>query len=337
MKRLLFVDHAFHQISKSSEFFIELLRQCFEVECRYIEPQPICTPQQLAVPYGIDIVVVWQLDYLAPVFIEQGFPTIVVPMYDGSSGQPDIHWIASSSARFICFSIHLHTRLRQLQCHSRLTKYFPPPVYSSVSFDRPRAFLWRRRPEDQIDIPLVEKLFGRSICGLHVHDAPDSPGQRQSATSECFPISRTSWLEHRADYFLAMQNANIFIAPRLSEGIGHAFLEAMARGMLVVANNAPTHSEYICDGLSGRLFSISNPHPILLNDAHRLGRKGQDAVVYGHAQWLSERGALMQFIKDCPKPQPSQARGFLERILHLSNAYYRAPSQYSEMLREMVL
>ena len=40
-----------------------------------------------------------------------------------------------------------------------------------------------------------------------------------------------------------------------AEGIGHAFLEAMAEGMVVVANDAPTHSEYISHGLNGLLFS----------------------------------------------------------------------------------
>jgi hypothetical protein len=71
--------------------------------------------------------------------------------------------------------------------------------------------------------------------------------------------------------------ANVFFAPRAREGIGMAFLEAMARGQCVVANHAPTHSEYITHNVSGVLFDLQNPALLDFSGAPNLerGRAGK--------------------------------------------------------------
>lgn len=61
-------------------------------------------------------------------------------------------------------------------------------------------------------------------------------------------------LSSRDEYLGAAEKANIFIAPRASEGVGMSFLEAMARGSAVVAYDAPTMNEYIHDGHNGLLL-----------------------------------------------------------------------------------
>jgi hypothetical protein len=58
----------------------------------------------------------------------------------------------------------------------------------------------------------------------------------------------------REEYWKAIEPANLVIAPRLHEGVGLVFLEAMARGCVVFANDAPTMNEYITHGENGFLF-----------------------------------------------------------------------------------
>ena len=39
------------------------------------------------------MIVLWQMDFLAPLFLARGLRTVVIPMYDGSSQMPDLHFL----------------------------------------------------------------------------------------------------------------------------------------------------------------------------------------------------------------------------------------------------
>jgi len=56
------------------------------------------------------------------------------------------------------------------------------------------------------------------------------------------------------DYLKKIDQTNIYIAPRVSEGVGMAFLEALARGCAVFAFDAPTMNEYIHHRIDGYLM-----------------------------------------------------------------------------------
>lgn len=340
MKRVLFVDHAFHRKTRSSDFFVAELERALDVEILYLEPGPLQGLDALQSSAPIDAVVLWQLDYLAPLFLAQGYPTIVVPMFDGSGSLPDEHWLASRDAHFINFSLTLHARLRSLGCRSFLARYFPAPaappqrpVFSSL-----RAFLWRRRPDEGFDVGLVETLFGARLLSLHVHDAPDPPAaswRGRVAASAQFAIERSDWFADRVDYLAALGRANVFVAPREAEGIGHGFLEAMARGMMVVAHNRPTHSEYIADGVNGLLFDVRHPHPLAFESAADLGRCAWQTVEDGRGKWEASIPLMLQFIKDSPAPDRAKGTKVLAKAVELSHAFYADRRVYADMLRAL--
>lgn len=58
----------------------------------------------------------------------------------------------------------------------------------------------------------------------------------------------------RNEYLNRLTNANIYLAPRVREGAGISFLEALARGNAVFAYNSPTMNEYINHKENGYLF-----------------------------------------------------------------------------------
>lgn len=61
---------------------------------------------------------------------------------------------------------------------------------------------------------------------------------------------------------LLMKASDIFIRPSLSEGLGNAFLEAMATGMITVGTNAGGIPDFLRDGETGFLVEIENPKSI---------------------------------------------------------------------------
>lgn len=341
MARILFVDHGFHAKTASSLFFQTILRDRFEVDVVLVDPDRP-DPALLCVPADIFAVVVWQLDYLAPVFLAQGVRTLVVPMYDGSSGMPDEHFTAARAAGFVNFSRALHERVRMLGLQSQLLRYFPPPAREDTlpNFDVLRGFLWRRRPEDGIDLPLVRTLFGGQLASLHLHDTPDN-----AALAGCFPvdtaeysftITQSRWFPAAADYLARLEGCNVFIAPRPAEGIGIAMLEAMARGMLVVAHDQPTHDEYICNWVNGVLFNKDAPGPADFTDAAAIGRRAWRSVCDGHAAWATQADGIAGFIEALPVPKPLGARDTDRLLRMIPRAFAQGRATYDRAIAGVV-
>lgn len=345
MKKLLFVDHAFHTATASSQFFIDLLRTRFEVTVLNIAPPADLPSEALDVARGADVVVVWQMDYLAPVFLALGLPTVVIPMYDGSAHQTDLHWIWSQQAQFVNFSFTLHHRIRSVGGRSRLVKYFKPPAPESQTAtfaDGLKVFLWQRRPEHGINAPAVKHLLGSQMRALHVHDAPDEPQldtkkYRVASTPDC-AVTRTTWFPKAADYQTALSQCNVFIAPRRAEGIGMAMLEAMSRGMLVIAADEPTHNEYLSNWTNGILYNPDAEGSISIRHAERMGAAAHATVREGHALWKQQAVSVLELIDACPAPHPTEIDDIPSFASALSKAYYGGQAIYTDfMLRHSKL
>jgi glycosyltransferase involved in cell wall biosynthesis len=61
---------------------------------------------------------------------------------------------------------------------------------------------------------------------------------------------------------LLMKASDIFIRPSLSEGLGNAFLEAMAAGLITVGTNAGGIPDFLADGKTGFIVGIEDPQSI---------------------------------------------------------------------------
>lgn len=66
-----------------------------------------------------------------------------------------------------------------------------------------------------------------------------------------------------AELPLLMKASDIFIRPSLTEGLGTAFLEAMAAGLVTVGTNAGGIPDFLTDGQTGYLVGIEDPDSIV--------------------------------------------------------------------------
>lgn len=341
--KVFFYDHAFHKKTASSQFFVELLSASFEVEQIFFEPDVNSSWVDTALIDKNDIVLLWQMDFLAPLFIARGLKVVVVPMFDGSSGAPDLHWLFARKATFINFSLTLHNRIEEMGGSSSLVRYYPEatPTPCVDGDENIRVFFWRRRPEDGIDFDLVDRLLGGEAASIHIHDAPDNPALAHrpftAPKGRKYQLTRSTWFERESDYLTALSQANVFIAPRNGEGIGMAMVDALARGMVVVASDVPTHNEYIADGINGVLFDLANPHAIALK-GRMLSLSGMAwrAARFGREAWLASVPKILSLIEDL-EPNPviltqSEVDALAPRLIR---AYYGGMEVYSEFLREI--
>lgn len=343
--KILILDHSFHQHTRSSNFFLEIVREHFEVELLYVstERESAIRPQHPLESY--DLVLLWQLDYLAPYFLARGIRTVVVPMYDGSATLPQEHWQASCDARFVSFSRTLHDRIGLAGGESLAVRYFLPPCAESElpDFSTLRGVLWMRRPQDNIHPRAVAQMLGDQLHSLHVHNAPDDGMPRLLRSSEYwtdkFPITESRWSEEASPFREALQKASVFIAPRPSEGIGMAMLEAVSRGLLVLANDDSVHDEYIANWINGVLFRKDNPQPFSLDPAaaRELAYCGWQGGRAGYQQWLEGRDAIAKFIRETPAPAGFRQRPSEDFLATLWSSFLAGTDAYRAFLQRNVL
>ena len=125
MKKALFVDHMYHKKTRSADFFVDILRNAFDVDLYYLEPSASPDSGVLRAAAGADIVILWQMDFLAPLFSAMGKPVVVIPMLDGSGNMPDLHWMFAHKARFFNFSIALNACSRMAGWQAIVLAVFP--------------------------------------------------------------------------------------------------------------------------------------------------------------------------------------------------------------------
>ncbi|MEH0194924.1 glycosyltransferase [Caulobacter sp. CCNWLY153] len=341
-KRLVYVGHHFHLKTRSTQFLVEALSTRFSVTTVAVDPENLAASNLGFTRAECDIVVVLQLDFLAPIFIARGIPTVVVPMFDGSEHMPELHWQFSQQARFVSFSRHLHVKIQRAGGQSLLVKYFPEPEahVSARKYRELSGFFWERRPDSGVDASFIAKLVGSQLDRLHVHQARDlplPPGPNVKTLFGDTEVTTSTWFENRSDLSELMARSNIYFAPRLSEGIGMGFLEAMAQGMAVIAHDASTHNEYIANWSSGVLYSLHGTRELVLSTQKvaEMGEAARQCIAEGRPVWLRQIDQMLDWIDGCPEPDVGDLPAdFLDT--EISRAYTAGFGAYRRFLRRNI-
>ncbi len=301
--RLAFFGLGYHAKTGSSRFLLDLLQRHASVDAFFAEAD-VAAVRRAAPDFDedrYDAIVIWQL-HEAFALLSGRHPNVTfAPMYDAMWRGGAFTWKPSfDAAKILCFSWALRAEvMRRAPVHARV-QYFPDPaaVPPVTDFATLRGFLWYRRR----DIP-PEAAFaltaGTPFASLAIHDAPD-PGHEApfpaAAPAHVARLGRTAWSADGSAFADALAAANVFFAPRPLEGIGMAFLEAMVRGLCVVAPDAPTMNEYISHGTNGLLHAPGHRTPLDFTQAREIGARARESMLRGRAGWEAGIPALLDFI-----------------------------------------
>ena len=247
------------------------------------------------------LLILFQLEHLAA-WASHFCPVLVFPMNDLTRLTPDAYLASLQQVEWISFSRDLHQRLSGLGLSSKYLQYAPDPSkFPQVSWEKgARAYFWERMPAELDDRAARGLLSGLGVGSLEVRRLGDAQfGQGQSA--ETREKAERSW-QNPQDYIRQLANYNVYVAPRRFEGIGMTFLEAMAMGMCVVAENQSTANEYILSGENGILCGgdrthLFSPSPTSLSELERMGKAARESIGQIHQNWLQTRGKINQCVK----------------------------------------
>ena len=209
--------------------------------------------------YQFDLLIFWQVIPPASILLKVPHKRIVlIPMYDACCTMTYFQWYAYRHCHFINFSHKLHTILCNMRMHSLYVRYVPhiTTMESEKKDEGLTAFVWRRTPALNMK-GLLEALKNIGVRTIVFHDSQDniSPEIPFRDMIEGLNIEYTNgWFNTHDEYLKSVIACDIYVAPRLYEGIGMSFLEAMGLGLCVLAPNQATMNEYIIDGYNGVLF-----------------------------------------------------------------------------------
>lgn len=271
--KALFLDHECHARTKSADFFIRVLEDagCEVQVFRYSQIYKCKVPRDLIA--WADVVVIWE--FLPSRFSVgiAGKPCVFVPMYDNEWASR-FQWrrIAKSGMAVVSFSERISRHARRCGVERLLAvQYFPEP--SEPRGDGRIAFL---RERGAVDGAVAQRLFAPGAVKINV-----------VPTGAFLPAD---------EYKRLFDEAGIFIAPRLKEGIGMAFLEAMAAGKCVVAHRDATMDEYIADGENGILADMRHPEPIPLEKIDAVHGNIAASARSLREKWISDRAKIAPFV-----------------------------------------
>jgi glycosyltransferase involved in cell wall biosynthesis len=332
--KLAFIDHSFHQKTKASAFLLELLKKEYEVEIFRDEAWhkgPRVDLKRIS-EEGYNPVVFFQVFRCPEEDIKylRNKRVILFPMFDACPVSADFFWKNYRhipDVRFVNFSKTLHLRITKFGFTSKYFRYFPPvekTPQEKIDSGKLKGFFWQRT--NRITWNHIRALIKKAnFEKFNIHSAIDPPGFKfiQPGEEEIkqYNINITKWFTGREDYLRVVREANVFFAPRVKEGIGMAFLEAMAMGKCVVAADNPTMNEYITHGKTGLLYNPRRPEPLDFSNIEEICAGTRNFAHEGHKKWRQSQEELLAFIKEPLPKGNTEGVGKLKRSTALYFLY----------------
>lgn len=310
MANVAYIDHSFHKKTLSTSFIPDLLRRHGHVVDFFWDDS---WSGGGAVSWSdvekYDVVIMFQAysPILQSYYRELHPNVIFIPMLDqfgiwqGPLFNLTTFWQPFQGSKIISFSGAVHAMAVGAGVASYHCRYYQD--VANVDHLAPNGlhgFFWLRR-EDQIPWKTIKVLISETkFDSLHIHLASDpgspSPELPTDEDLKRFNITTSTWFQEKSDFTKVLERANVFFCPRMEEGIGQSFLEALSRGQCVVAPNNGTMNEYILSGVNGLLFDSKNPRPLCFDDVKILGAAAKKSVVNGRLEWKNQEELLVKYI-----------------------------------------
>ena len=317
--KIAYCDHSYHQKTRSTLFLPELLLKTgHSVEFFWDSGWEGGTHVRFHQLEGFDAIVIFQaIPHGLPDCVAKHHPNVtLIPMLDqfGIAKGPlfDLRrlWSPFHGSKVLSFSKAVHAIATSNGIASMHCQYMPPTVDAGINVhghlgtDHLRVFFWARRPSE-VSVDTVGKLLcdHQANMTLHVHLSAD-PGEVEtseedvrSSFPDCQSLTVSHWLESKDEIMQIIKSCDVYIAPRLEEGIGQSFLEALSAGLCVVAPNNGTMNEYLVDGVNGLLYDPASIKPLQLADIGMIRQNALRTAEKLLNNWETDQSRVLRFIE----------------------------------------
>lgn len=306
--RILFVDHVCHGLTGSADFFLDILRERFEVKVFRYERYYSCRLPGDLVDWA-DVIVYWE--FLPSRFAcgISGKRCVFVPMYDNEWGSK---WLWRRLAHLgihvvsFCGRVTDHARACGVRDVLDVRFAYDPGLFKGQAGDPRKVIVWER---GGVDFATVKAIFDpRDIDKTIVMRRQEEairhvPISQEDMATYHVEIHRGGFLP-KDDYLKLLSEPGVFVAPRLKEGIGMSFLEAMAMGKCVVGHCDATMDEYLVSGRNGIVVDLLHPRRIGADEIAMAQRGVGESARTCYERWLRDRQSISRFFETVAVAKP---------------------------------
>lgn len=304
--KALYIGHPYHQKTQSTQFMIDILSKKYDLNIlsynsgtKDLKDIPEVFEEKYEVLFFFQNLP--KAKYLKQL---QNKKIIWFPMYDAEVLNGWYKYInLLSRLKIISFSKNFHNHMIRLGHLSFYYQYYPQPKKCNKQNILPKVFFWARR--ENINWDVVNKLLGENKIGSVIFKNSPDPGNkiilpdaRDIAKYNIKVINK--WLS-KEEYESLLSSCDIYIAPRMYEGIGMSFLEAMAKRKCVIATNSPTMNEYIKHGYNGLLYDIKYPQQVDISKINEITKNLNIEMESKFHEWNTKK---MNILDDIDKELP---------------------------------
>ena len=302
MKNILFLNNSYNfNKTCSSRFMYEFLSEHYNVD--------LILEENGEIPYDEinkkDYFAIVSYYYMADFSRLTCKNLIYFPMYDGFVFCRE-KMKQLKNVKIANFCKFLHKQSIAFGFDSFNLQYFPEFEYKE-NVQKDKLFYWQRRNTSfsQLLKFFPEKIEDINCSKTILHSVTDGDNEPFIKPSDeeikNYNIEITSWFENVSDLFNLLDSTKYYIAPRKQEGIGFSYMDAMARGCVIIAHNDRVMNEYIKDGYNGYLINFDKPKKIKFKNFEKIQQNSINTFKIGREKYLESLNELVKFIDKEPK------------------------------------
>lgn len=299
-RKIVYIGHSYHSKTLSTVFLIEYLKEHFDVTEILDESwqgKPFPDLSFIDDSY-VGVVFFQSIPEISEVEKINNKNIIFIPMYDGYENAPYSFWKQYENLKILNFSKTLYKKIKKWGFNTIHLQRYPKPFEFKDWGKKDSVFFYNRN--SLININTVKKLIGKNKFNIHLHKTLDPGYEFVAPTKEDekkYSITYSEWFVEKKDKWAVAEKSAIFVAPRITEGIGQGEIEAMALGRAVIAVNAPTLNEYIVHNVNGYLYDFNNPQPIDFSNLREVQKNAYQSIIDGYNRWEKKKIEIINFIK----------------------------------------
>jgi len=263
--KLAFVDYWHHEFTRSGDFLREVLSEKFEIQNFWWTPKKKIPLEEIE---KYDYIFFFHIIFPYQIMKRIKSKNILwAPMYDGlifrNKIQEKIFWkqISDAGVKVLKFSKKVDYSIGNENIESFKLKYYVKcekkmnESKNNQLNKKIKIFFWDR---GQVKLENWINIFNHNDIDEIRYFPLSDPGKKikediNKYKDIKFDVINKKFLP-KEEYLKLLDDCDVFIAPRLKEGIGMSIVEAISKGMYIVGFNDATMNEYIENNKIGYLF-----------------------------------------------------------------------------------
>ena len=293
--KIFFLHLHYHEKSKSSKWFIEILEKNNQVIPIAIDiDYTMCFEVVGANP---DIVICWQTEQLVPWFISRNIAAIAIPMADGCENMPQLYYQRVGQLGSISLSKFIYERFLCAKVPSLFISYYPKSddklLARKIHTKRDIDIFYPYRSKKWTIVNNISEYLSRNF-DIHIHENIDNYYEYNFKKFNSYYFNDISELDN------ILLRSDFFLCPRYTEGIGVSTLRAMNLGCIPIGLDGPGNCEYFSEDNLGIVipFKAFNENHTKLQT--EIAKRKKNIVNYREKIFKKIMAGRVEFEKSTP-------------------------------------